>query len=213
MSAARITFLIDGFNVYHSVCDALDKNPGTKLKWLDYTALCQRLITDVIHLHGGTLIKVYYFTALARHRGSDVVLRHNDFIRALKSKGVEVIEGNFKRKYPRCGHCHKKYASHEEKESDVNIALQLMRSFMSDECDTAILMTGDTDLVTAVKSVKQLFPLKKVGIAFPFNRHNGHYDAVAHFTFKLTVNSYKNNQFPDPLILPDGTSIAKPISW
>lgn len=130
-----------------------------------------------------------------------------------KSTGIEVITGNFKKKYPYCKLCKTNYSTHEEKESDINIAMQLIRSFINNECDTIVLVSGDTDLVSAVRTAKDLFPSKKVGIAFPYKRANTHFKEIADFTFKISADSYKNHQFPAPVILPDGTKLTKPPLW
>lgn len=213
MAVGRVTYLVDGFNVYHSVRDAITHTAQRNLKWLNYQSMCQSFITDVIHLQGGSLGKIYYFTALARHAGRDVVMRHKLYIQALESVGVETVQGNFKKKFPKCKLCNTKYLSHEEKESDVNIALQMIRCFMDDECDTIVLVSGDTDLVSAVRTAKELFPLKKVGVAFPYKRANTHFKSIADFTFNISVDGYKNHQFANPLVLPDGTRLTKPPLW
>jgi uncharacterized LabA/DUF88 family protein len=175
--------------------------------------MCQSFVSDVVHLEGGSLESIYYFTALARHAGADVVVRHKLYIDALNSVGVTTVKGNFKKKFPFCKLCRREYPSHEEKESDINIALQMIRSFINNECDTIVLMTGDTDLVSAVRAAKELFPAKKVGIAFPYKRANEHFKKVADFTFHISVDGYKSNQFPDPVVLADGTKLAKPPLW
>lgn len=211
--AGKVTVLIDGFNVYHSIRDALARTPHRNLKWLNYRSMCQSFINDVVYLQGSSIARIYYFSALARHAGRDVVMRHKLYIQALESAGVEVVTGNFKKKFPKCKHCHREYLSHEEKESDVNIALQMVRSLMSDECDTIVLIGGDTDLVSAVRTAKELFRAKQVGVAFPYRRENTHFKTVADFTFNISVDSYKNHQFADPLTLKDGSVINKPPLW
>jgi len=75
----RITFLIDGFNLYHSAKSAsvaLNLNEsGTK--WLDIAGLCR----SYLHLFGRTaaLHEIHYFSALAKHLEAtkpDVTARH-----------------------------------------------------------------------------------------------------------------------------------------
>jgi hypothetical protein len=126
---------------------------------------------------------------------------------------VQVVKGNFKRKNLKCKVCFQPYTSHEEKETDVNIALRLLECFLNDECDTVVLVTGDTDLVTAIATSKRLFPKKRIGIAFPYLRTNEHFKTVADFTFKLSIHSYKRHQFPNPVLLADGTRLFKPSTW
>jgi len=41
-----------------------------------------------------------------------------------------------------------------------------------DKFDKIYLVTGDTDLVPAVKMVKKEFPHKQIGVLYPYNRKN-----------------------------------------
>ncbi len=84
---------------------------------------------------------------------------------------------------------------------------------MLDECDTAVILSGDTDLVAAVVTAKQLFPGKRVAVGFPYKRANHHFRTVADFTFKISAERYARHQFPDPITLPDGTVLHKPAPW
>jgi len=83
---SRATFLIDGFNLYHSARKvSKDKGlQGKGTKWLDIHALC----ASYLHMLGknAQLEEVYYFSALARHLEAvkpDVTQRHRKFIRCL----------------------------------------------------------------------------------------------------------------------------------
>jgi uncharacterized LabA/DUF88 family protein len=213
----RVSFLIDGFNVYHSVKDALAAKQITHGKWLDYRALCAGLLRDVGNFEPNAQIaKIRYFTAFASYLSNtqpDVVPRHKTFIAALEFLGIEVVLGNFKQKKPTCGNCKTKYVAHEEKETDVNIAIHLIKIFLEDECDTAVIISGDTDLIPALKMAKLLFPQKKVAIGFPFKRVNNHFTQIADFTFKIKAGRYEKDQLPDPVILSNGNRLVKPASW
>ena len=63
----RISFLVDGFNLYHSARNvSKDKGLGGKgTKWLDIYSLT----SSYLHLLGrdARLEEVYYFSALAKH--------------------------------------------------------------------------------------------------------------------------------------------------
>ena len=209
----RGSFLIDGFNVYHSVCDALANKCIKHGKWLNYYEFCKYYLGPCGD--NSQLAEIYYFSAIAKHLSDPaVVARHHNYIRALQSVGVKVVLGNFKKKSLKCkAQCKQPYSAHEEKESDVNLALMLIESFMLDRCDTAVIVSGDTDLVSAVSKAKELFPQKKVRIAFPYKRHNNHFLRVADSTFKIRAEAYELCQFPDPLVLPDGSSLSKPSTW
>jgi len=107
---------------------------------------------------------VFYFSALAHHRtikDPKVVSRHQLYIKALESTGVKIELGRFKEKTLRCYSCNTPYIAHEEKETDVAIACKLMELFFVDACDIVVLVTGDTDLISAVKSCQRIFIDKK----------------------------------------------------
>ncbi len=202
----RLAFLIDGFNVYHSIKVALKENVVKRAKWLDYNAFCRTLPLNIFYFNPSSqIVDIYYFSALPTHvRDIGVMHRHLTYIEALKSTGVNVVLGNFKKKSMQCPYCKKVYSSHEEKETDINIALYLFRLFLEDKCDIATIISGDTDLVAAVSNAKQIFPDKKVVVGFPFRRKNIHFEKVADFTFDIKPKRYERYQLNNPLILPDG---------
>jgi len=45
--ANRVCFLVDGFNVYHSVCEALRTRKGASMKWLDMQDLCASYLSSI----------------------------------------------------------------------------------------------------------------------------------------------------------------------
>jgi uncharacterized LabA/DUF88 family protein len=109
---------------------------------------------------------LYYFTALA-HWDSNKVSRHRAFIKALELTGVEVVFGEFKKKERKCRCCFKTYKTFEEKQTDVNIAVHLFKLAVSNSYDTAIIVSGDSDLIPAITAVRLAFPSKRVGLALP----------------------------------------------
>ena len=161
----RTAFLIDGFNLYHSLKNAsvdLGLN-GTGTRWLNLHAICN----SYLHAIGNNaqIVGVYYFSALARHIEAfkpDVVARNKTYIRCLESTGVSVELARFKKKRIHCPHCNQIINRHEEKETDVAIAAKLLELFFSDQCDTAAIITGDTDIVPAVKTAQRLFSQKQI---------------------------------------------------
>ena len=54
----------------------------------------------------------------------------------------------------KCGH---KCGQSEEKKTDVNIAVRLLTDVYDDRFDTAIVISGDSDLVPPIKSVRGRF--------------------------------------------------------
>lgn len=212
----RTTFLIDGFNLYHSAKDAsIDLNlKGNGTRWLNIYAMC----SSYLHAIGNNaqIADVYYFSALARHIEAfkpDVVARHLTFIRCLKATGVIVELARFKKKNIPCSHCNKNIKRHEEKETDVAIAAKLLEVLFLDRCDTVVLVTGDTDIVPAVKTAQRLFPDKNIAFLLPYKRHNQELAKLAPLHFDIKKETYARHQFPDPFITAKGKQVIKPAAW
>lgn len=106
---------------------------------------------------------VFYFTAYATWKPHSM-RRHRKLIDALQSKGVRVVMGRFKDKDVYCKKCGASFKNKEEKQTDVNIAVYLFKEAISDNYDTGILVTNDTDLVPAIQWLKQSYPEKKVAV-------------------------------------------------
>jgi len=210
----RTIFLIDGFNLYHSVVDASHDLKGKTTKWLDIKSLCSNYLSVIGNK--STLERIYYFSALAEHLQSTdpgKITRHLKYIDCLKSTGIAVELGRFKPRSVWCDKCSSKLIRHEEKETDVAISIKLFEIFMKNECETAVLVTGDTDLAPAIRSVKRLFPDKTICSLFPYKRKNYELSQLVHNSFKIRKERYVQHQFPDPVILQDGRKISKPTSW
>jgi len=85
--------------------------------------------------------------------------------------------------------------------------------FQEDRCDTAVVLSADSDYVPAVSEARRLFPLKRVHCAFPYGRTSFHLEQCAHARFSISRNSYVKHQLPDPFPLTSARSISKPIDW
>lgn len=201
---SRVKFFIDGFNVYH----ALEREASYhKYKWLDYSKLASLFVR-----RQDQIVEVLYFTALANW-DIQKVNRHKLFISALKFKGVKVVLGQFQKVERRCRNCHQHYFTFEEKKTDVNIAVELIKSAVRDEFDTAIIMSGDSDLVPAVEAVKTLFPAKKVGVVIPINWRAALLKQVCDFHMKMKEKHLKASLFPDEIDLGRGIKLSRPLTW
>jgi uncharacterized LabA/DUF88 family protein len=154
---ARVYFLVDGFNIYH----ALDTNPGWhKFKWLSFTQLAACFVPKGDKLEG-----VEFFATLATWDPGKIA-RHKLLIKANENEGVVIRYGEFKRRDRRCRVCGKFFQTFEEKQTDVNIALRLFELAVQDRYDRAVIVSGDTDLLPAMKAVQRTFPSKKLAFSF-----------------------------------------------
>ena len=66
------------------------------------------------------------------------------------------VMGRFKDKPVTCRSCGNHWNSPEEKQTDVNLALWLVREAFRSKYDEAFLVTQDSDLVPAVSLVKEM---------------------------------------------------------
>lgn len=93
---------IDGFNLYHSLCELnYKKCHGNANKWLNLRKLCETFLEK-----DDELKDVYYFSALPNHLGIEKLNRHTLYTRALQSVNVKTVLGKFKKKEPMCKMCH-----------------------------------------------------------------------------------------------------------
>ena len=213
----RVNFLIDGFNLYHSTREA-QHILKTTTKWLDVKRMLfsYHMMFAQIAKSKVQLGDIFYFSAFAHHRESidpGVVSRHKALLSCFKDTGITVQMHQFKEKQARCPKCGYQWAKHEEKETDVAIALKIIELFVRNACDMAVIVSGDTDLAPAVNTAKGLFPDKRVIFAFPGGRKNKSLINVAPGSFKMKSSQYLKFQFPDPYCCADGKLISKPATW
>ncbi len=207
---AKIVVLIDGFNLYHALDyfeNGQDHHKFRKYKWLNLKKLASLFVFGK-----DTLAQVWYFTTLVTWDAGKAA-RHKLYIRALESEGVKVIYGQFNRKKKHCQLCTGDFWSFEEKQTDVNIALILFQLAILDEFDKAIIISGDTDLLPAIKSVRKIFGAKQIGLVIPIGRRSEDLKQQVDFHHKMREHHLTKSLFPDPLNLPDGTSLNKPPTW
>jgi hypothetical protein len=156
----KVIAYIDGFNLYHAIDDL--RKPH--LKWLDLKALATSICGE-----NETLVATKYFSAHATWLPS-AFIRHKVYVAALRHVGVECYIGHFKEKHRRCAKCGATWIAHEEKETDVAIAVELVADAFLNRFDRALIISADSDLVPAIKIVKTHFPKKAVNVIAPPGR-------------------------------------------
>ena len=208
----RVSFFIDGFNLYHSIRD-VEKVIKSKVRWLDLTSLMSSYLE---HLSiDAKLQDIYFFTAIRNHvvkTNPESVQRHQTYLKALESSDIQVIKGKFKRGQNFCKACNKLNEKYEEKETDVHIAIKIIEMAMTNSLDAIVIVSGDTDLIPAVDLVQKYFPDIKLYVIFPHNRKNSAILSRISGSFKLKVEAYKRHQLPDR-IQDQSNLIVKPKSW
>jgi len=229
----RVSFLVDGFNLYHSI-RAAERATGLRpLRWLDLCALCATLVSSGFG-PGARLEGVYYFSALAHHlQRPDVVRRHRALLEALEDSGVHISLARFKKKTTQASLSRCQFflpgkrrklrlpfsrvmvavKGFEEKETDVAIAVKMLELARSGRTDCLVLMSGDTDLCPAVDGVRRISPDVGLRVAFPYQRYNKDLDRRADGRFRISPRLMAANQFADPYVLKSGRVVPKPPNW
>jgi len=95
----------------------------------------------------------------------------------------------------------------------VSIPPQTSGLFQRDEFDTALIISGDSDLVPVVEAVKTLFPAKRVGVIIPINGKAASLKYACEFHMKMKEKHLKASVFPDEIDLGGGIKLLRPPSW
>lgn len=215
---------VDGFNLYYR---ALRERPA--VKWLNPFKLAEAVLDPA-----NVVTKLWYFTARVSGRlDPGAPARQQIFFDALKSvPEIEIKNGNLLVKKTWAGLCPPdldpakprakppmqpwpdvvRIFRTEEKGSDVNLATQLLIDSFKGYFDAAAVITNDTDLYEPIRFVTQ--ELKKVvGIITPVAKPATSLARVATFVRHIRDQHLIDAQFANPLVLEDGTHLAKPASW
>lgn len=203
----RVIVYIDGFNLYYGV---LKQVPA--VRWLNIERLCTLLRPN------DDLRLIKYFSAPVAGSSDQAV-----YLRALVTlPKVEVILGRFKSKTVKCrvscGHPGSKlFRVLEEKRTDVNIAVSMLDDAYQNACDHQVLVSGDSDLVPGLATVRRRFSSKVITVYVP-TRNPVRGAAVelrgaAHRARELPLILLPKAQFPNAI--PDGAggTLNRPASW
>ena len=197
----RIICFVDGFNLYH----ALISIGVNHYKWLDLRTLFTRLTRSKSEI----VTQLYYFSAYPTWK-PDSYFRHRQYVAALVSTGVIPIMGQFKNKPKECKQCHAKWVSHEEKETDVNLALALLDLAYKNQYDHAFVLTRDSDIAPAIHKVKQNFPNKKITVLAPYIcRHSTELIQASDAHKTISLKHISTSLFPAEIYDAGGNLVVK----
>ncbi|MFZ4542244.1 MAG: NYN domain-containing protein [Rickettsiales bacterium] len=169
----KVSVIIDGFNLYHAI-KGLNK---PHLKWVNVRALAGCFINHTDE----EIARVLFFTASPIHTPLAVQERYKAYTEALRQVGVQVIEGQFKKKFLSVEHEGKKISkqTHEEKETDVNIALAIVEDAFERTSDKLIVITNDSDISPAIRMARRKNPKLKINVVTPpFDVKRANYDLM-----------------------------------
>ena len=159
---------------------------------------------------------VRYFTARISPRlGSpSKSKRQATFLEALETRSdLHIYYGHYLAKERRCSECGAEWIIYEEKMTDVNIAVELLGDAQDDAFDTAIIISGDSDLTPPVRAILDRYPEKRVIVASPPSRHSSQLADAATAAFSIGRKKLKDSQLPDEVVKPDGFVLRRPTQW
>lgn len=203
----RVIAYIDGFNLFHGLRSTGDKS----LYWLNLSLLCKNLLRP-----GQELVHTHYFTArivVSGRSGAEDVRRQAVYLEALSAQPAITIHiGHFLAKPGSCRSCHVEWVAYEEKQSDVNLAVELLTDAFQDRFDTALVLSADSDLLTPILLVQRDHPNKRVVVAFPPNRSSA---ALKQHAPCLTIgrDKLRKSLFEDIVSSPTGFPLHRPVTW
>jgi uncharacterized LabA/DUF88 family protein len=200
----RIIAYIDGFNLYFGL-----KSKGWKrYYWLNIPLLIKNLLKE-----DQNLIGVKYFTSRIKSPPGKVK-RQSTFIEALETeKEIEIFYGKYYENPRECKVCGNISPNSSEKMTDVNIAVELLSDAYQDNFDSAMLISADSDLVAPIKKVKELFPNKRILVAFPPDRFSYELSKISSASFTIGRKKLADSLFPDDVVKEKGYILKRPEEW
>ena len=157
----RAGLYVDGFNIYHP----LHESGEPFLKWLNLWRLGEVIIPS----RSETLALVKYFSAKRPDRGGSRD-RHNAYINALRAKGVDYIPGHYVAEPRKCEHCSIHSEMRVEKQTDINMALDILNDAQDGEVDHVYMLTADSDHAATARVLKKRVPRVLLTSVVPPNR-------------------------------------------
>ena len=217
----KVSFLIDGLNFYYSIL-SVKKDTGINTKWFDYSSLCEFYKNDLskklnkqIKING-----IFYFTSIiikTFNMSNEEYSKHKNYqmnyLKVLKDLGLEIEMSNFKKLNLKCPKCNLNYYKPREKQTDVKIATKIFEIFYKEIANIIVIISGDTDLVPAIKMAKTLFSDKLIGVVIPYKNRSEALKSLSDFRYSIPAKKYLNHLLPNPYILKTGDKIYKPETW
>lgn len=203
----RIIAYIDGFNLYFG----LKEKGYRRYYWLNVQKLALMLLKNNQRLE-----YTKYFTSRVSSSKKDPYKHKRQ---AIYLEAIETLDacciyyGHYLSKKVTCHNCKYSWRTHEEKMTDVNMAVEMMADAFQSQFDTALIISGDSDLTGPVRTVRSLFPQKRVIVAFPPARHSKQLALAATASFTIGRKRISDSQFPDSVSKSDGFRLVKPKRW
>lgn len=215
----RTIVYVDGFNLYYRALK------GSIYKWLNLSQL-STLALPAAH----NIVAINYYTARVSGRVDALApARQQAYFNALSSiPNLSIYQGRFQvndtfmfltqptefrpavaniNPNPR----YAKVVKTEEKGSDVNLGVHLVRDGFQGKYEHAVIITNDTDLEEPMRIVSQELGLP-ITLLTPVSKPATSLKNQAANVIAITTHHLAHSQFPDTLNVP-GKVVTKPATW
>ena len=208
----RTAAFVDGLNLYHGLRD----EGFLKFRWLDIEGMVDSLAADA----GGSLGKsldvtrVVYCTSLVANK--QAARRQDIYLQALEQHcaRIEIRRGSYEEKVRECTGCGADVGFQTEKQTDVNLAVEMVMEAAKPEeqrADVQLLVTGDTDLLPAVEAVRS-YGVQVVVVAPPARGLTREaFTAVASRYLRVRRRHLRDCPLPDPVLRPTNDGGEYPL--
>ena len=206
MEKKKVIVYVDGFNFYYG----LKKSRRWKrYYWLDVVSFFEKFLKP-----NQELVAVKYFSA--RPDENEASINQWQFFQANKENPkFQLVLGTYLRKSITCRNCGYVIHTHEEKETDVRIATQIVVDAYEHNFDFAIVVSADSDMVPAIEIAKGIG--RPVFVYFPPNQHSSNLATMGSGSpiyLQRYESRFRQSIFPDIVHLNScGVDISIPEKW
>lgn len=227
----RTRVYVDGYNLYYGCLK------GTPYKWLDLMTLFERHIlpSSAPELSALLPLSIKFFTAKILEPAAKALdsvssqARYHTALRKLYHDRIELIEGYYSLSQVTARLVDevepKTWARDcaqtlvwklEEKQSDVNLALQAYHDAITGAVDQVVIVTNDTDIAPALQMIRT-YTAVKIGVVVPakpkLREPNTSLVELAHWTrVHITEQELASAQLPR-VVFGGKKPTIKPDSW
>lgn len=202
----RVALVVDGLNLYHSI----ERHPHLHgCKWLNLKALAnafiktsQEIVTDVC------------FCTSSPTWNLNKLNRHNALLKVYEDLGIRILKGEIRETKKKCGaSCRQDFKVYEEKQTDSNVAIEVIKHGLSAECDKVFLLTADSDQIPTVRFFRERFSAKDLVVVIPYGEYGTNLRSAAAESMQITLKQLKNSVLDEPYKMKTGQSVLKPETW
>ena len=189
MEKQRVIVYVDGFNFYYGL---RSDRRWRQYYWLDVVRLFEKFMRP-----DQELIAVKYFSARPTNDPGKNTRQYAFFQANKENPKFQLILGKYLSKEITCFRCGNIIHTHEEKETDARIVTQIVADAYEKNCDVAIVVSADSDMIPAVELAMEAG--HRVFVYFPPNHYSSDLNTITGGAVFLSryEKRFKQSLLPD----------------